>query len=123
MQTFELKKIKDQSTHSFLILSTSYLNPLDDLDELEAKLEGELGEKFCGMILFDLLLSNGNSSNRYIEANFNGKSFDYSSFKIPSTIDKQVKKISTRFYSNNEQFINSDLFSNSFKFLFKKGRA
>lgn len=121
MKTFELKRIEEQSVYSFLILSTSYLNPLDDLDELEEKLEGTLGNKFCGKILFDLLLSNGNSSNRYIEASFNGTSFDYSSFKIPNIIDKQIKDISTYFYSNNEQFMNSNTLSSSFKFLFKKG--
>lgn len=98
-------------------MSTSYLNPLDDLDELE----DTLGNEFCGKILFDLLLSNGNSSNRYIEANYNGKSFDYASFKIPNTIDKKVRDISTYFYSNNEQFLNSNVVSNAFKFLLKKG--
>ena len=119
--TFELQKINQPSVYSFLILSTSYFNPLDDLGQLEEELRVSLGDNFLGKILFDLLLSNGNSSNRFIEATFNGKAFDYSSFKIPSNVDLKIKKLSSSYYSNNELFNNSAIVSDSFKFLLKKG--
>lgn len=119
--TFELQKINQPSVYSYLILSTSYFNPLDDLDQLEEELRASLGDKFLGKILFDLLLSNGNSSNRFIEATFNGKELDYSSFKVPSDVDLQIKKLSSSYYSNNELLKDSAVVSDSFKFLLKKG--
>ncbi|MCP1136296.1 type II toxin-antitoxin system RnlB family antitoxin [Paenibacillus polysaccharolyticus] len=118
---FELQKINQPSVYSFLILSTSYFNPLDDLDQLEEELRVSLGENFLGKILFDLLLTNGNSSNRFIEATFEGNAFDQSSFKVPSNVDLKIKKLSSSYYSNNELFINSVVVSDSFKFLLKKG--
>ncbi|NMO94234.1 hypothetical protein HII30_00335 [Paenibacillus lemnae] len=117
MMTYEIQKIGHNSTYSFLVLSTSYFSPLDYLDEVA----DTLGSECEGKILFDLLLSNGNSSNRYIEATFNGREFDYFSFKIPSNIDLETKGISVCFYKDHKQFWESNIVSNSFKFLLKKG--
>lgn len=117
MKTYEIQKIGDNHPYLFLVLSTSYCSPLDYLSDVAES----LGQECKGKILFDLLLTNGNSSNRYIEAEFNGLEFDYSSFKIPLSIDLKIKGVSAFFYKNHDQFWSSNIVSNSFKFLLKKG--
>lgn len=119
MRTFEIRKINDLNAYSSLIFSTCYLNPLDNLCEIEEILKSQ-GQ---GKVLFDLLLSNGNTSNRFIEAVFDGEKFITSSFKIPKCIDKSIKELSSQYYKDNEQFWNSNIVSNAFKFLLKKGKV
>ena len=56
-------------------------------------IEKDLAKKnLKGLVLFDLLLSNGDEYNRYVEAYFDGKFFELSSFKGP-TLNKEIERI------------------------------
>jgi hypothetical protein len=117
MISFEIQSIQEED-YSFIIFSTNCSNPLDDLDEIEKILKNKLN----GKVIFDMLLSNGNTSNRFIEADFNGSTFNIKSFKIPAFIDNKIKEISSLYYKDKVEFINSDKLSNAFKFLLEKGK-
>lgn len=118
MKTFEIKKIEDQD-NICLVLSKSYINPIDDLGLIEK----ELRQGFVGKVIFDLMLSNGNSSNRFMEAMFDGQKFDYSSFKI-TDVDMRIKKISAGYYQENPHLLEGNyVLSNASKFLLKKGKV
>ncbi len=62
------------SRYPIVVYSTSCDSPMNHLPELENDLK-EMGVK--GEVLFDLLLSNGNTSDRFYKAVFNG--FEFSS--------------------------------------------
>lgn len=118
MTTYQIKKINNTNYYSYLIFSTSYLNPLDNLCDIETDLKGTNP----GKVLFDLLLFNGFSSNRYIEAYFNGKHFVLSSFR-PVKVDSNIKKESGSFYQKNRELLNNSILLNSQSFMVKKGKA
>ncbi|MDQ0341108.1 hypothetical protein J2S00_003952 [Caldalkalibacillus uzonensis] len=117
MKTFEIKKVEEPN-NVCLILSNSYINPLEELESIESDLQNN----FTGKVIFDLLLSNGNSSNRFMEAIFDGNKFDYSSFKIITDVDVTIKKISASYYRNNENLMQSTIVSDAFKFLLRNGK-
>jgi hypothetical protein len=112
---FEVKRIGSLP----MVLSTSYVNPLEMLTEIEA----ELASSYCGKVLFDLLLCNGNSSNRFMEAFFDGKQFVQTSFRILSEVDEEIRRFSANYYKDKPYFIESPLLSNAFKFLLQKGEV
>lgn len=114
---YRISKINDSSV---LILSTCYHSPTEQL----ANIEKELSKKgFHGKVIFDLLLTNGNSTQRFFETYFEKNSIDRTAFKnIVEQIDK-VKDISKEFYTKNFDLIEqSEVLSQSTKFLIKHGR-
>ncbi|MCL6446048.1 MAG: type II toxin-antitoxin system RnlB family antitoxin [Alicyclobacillus sp.] len=90
---------------------------MDSLGEISNDLNG----KFHGRVLFDLLLSNGNASNRFLEAEFDGKKFDFRSFKIAGTVDDTIKKLASGFYKEHSDFLDDSILPRHQKFLIKKG--
>jgi hypothetical protein len=116
MKTYELQKIPD-SSYPYIVLSTSYRNPLEEISTIE----NELKNNFQGRVIFDLLLSNGCSSNRFLEAEFDGKHFKYTSFKPVDCVDEIIKDIVSSFYQNNMDYVNESVLPNAYKFLVKKG--
>jgi hypothetical protein len=51
--------------YSAVIYSASYVNPFDSIAEITAEIKKHLTG--TGFLLFDLLLSNGDSFNRFVE--------------------------------------------------------
>ena len=52
-------------------------------------------------MLFDLLLLNGQSSNRFLEAFFDGNTFKFDSFKRVENIPNDILNISYNYYCKN----------------------
>jgi hypothetical protein len=61
-ELYQIERISDQVV---VIFCTTYINPISYLPAIEEDLSKI---NFSGKIIFDLLLSNGYSSNRFIEA-------------------------------------------------------
>ena len=74
MKAYDIIEFK--SDYKYVILATSYENPIDELENIEDELEAK---KYSGKVLFDLLLCNGMNSSRFVEIKFNGECFDLSS--------------------------------------------
>ena len=61
---------------NIIIYSVSYITPLNELKNIENELTITFNGKYKGSIIFDLLLSNGNQSDRFIKIFFNKNKFD-----------------------------------------------
>ena len=75
---------------------------------------------FKGLVLFDLLLSNGTNKNqRYFQAFFNGEKFDFNSFKNVN-VPIEIENLSNLFYAHNLDLINKSILTKPQKFLLKR---
>jgi Antitoxin to bacterial toxin RNase LS or RnlA len=105
MKNYEIRELSNHQDYQVVIFSTSYINPLEEYDHIQEELKG----RFKGKVLFDLLMSNGISSNRYVEAEFNGAQFDPSSFKAIEKVDVAIKAMTNKFYKSRSDLSNSVL--------------
>ena len=110
--------ISTKTEYKLLVLSVSYVSPFDEIEELEKDLK-EMN--FKGVVLFDLILCNGVSPNRFIKAYFDGNSFDSNTFEVVSNIKDDIKLISSSFYKDNNDLIDKGVLSKQHSFLLKKG--
>lgn len=95
MSMFEICKIED-SKYNYIIFSTSYQNPLSDLETFSKEMANKItGEKF---VLIDLMLSNGNSFNRFVECFFNGKTVIRDSIKIKEDVPDSILNYCSSYY-------------------------
>jgi Antitoxin to bacterial toxin RNase LS or RnlA len=92
-----------------VVYSTSYKNPIaylkkieEDLDKIEFK--GEVV-----LVIFDLLLCNGYSSNRFIQAEFFNRQIDRLSIKVLKNIDSALLEKSQEFYQENQHFLENSI--------------
>ncbi|MFA4132530.1 MULTISPECIES: type II toxin-antitoxin system RnlB family antitoxin [unclassified Brevibacillus] len=118
MKTYEIQKLHDPD-YSYLILSTSYVSPIDDLDCIE----DHFRTNYTGKVIFDLLLTNGNVKNRFIEAFFDGIRFDSSSFKIFDRVGSEIKDVSSKFYMNHKEYLSNSVLPRAHQFLVAKGKV
>lgn len=101
-----------------LVLSTSYINPLSNLDMVEEELKNK---KYNGKVFFDLLLSNGKNKNRFIKAIYSS-GFNKNDFLEVETIPLKLLELSKSFYENNLNLIENSILTKSQKFLLSKGK-
>lgn len=99
-----------------LVLSNSYISPLDNIKEVENDLKNR-GVK--GLVVFDLLLCVGFSSNRYISIEFNGENLDISTSKILNTVSSDIKEESSNFYFHNSELLENSILNNAQKYIVK----
>lgn len=116
MENFMIKEINNKS--EYIILSTSYISPLDELYDLEQELKML---NFKGEIIFDLLLCNGLNENRFLKGFFDGQYIDISNITIMSNVQNYIKKISKEFYITNSQLIDYSVLPDSHKYIIKNG--
>jgi len=115
-KTYYIEKINGGS-YPCIIFSTSYVSPMDQLEIVENDLK-KIG--VMGNILFDLLLSHGNTPDRFYEVLFNGEKIDIDSLRRVESISDNIKQISSDFYHNHVHFLKNSILSNPQKFLIKK---
>ncbi|MBA3026708.1 MAG: hypothetical protein FP820_09945 [Sulfurimonas sp.] len=114
---YRINKLNDST---MLILSTSYHSPTEQLNSIEKEL---IKKKFEGKVLFDMLLSNGNSEQRFFETSFMNNVINLNNIiNISNQVD-EIKEASRRFYLKHFDLVeNSHVLSNAAKFLLKQGR-
>ncbi|MDF2546107.1 MAG: hypothetical protein K0R93_1005 [Anaerosolibacter sp.] len=117
MKAFQIEKVND-TEYSVIVMSTSYINPIDEIEDIEEYLR----KNFKGKVLFDMLLKNGISSNRFIEAIFDGEKFDLQSFRALSKVDDRIREFAANFYRCHEEFLNNSTLPKAYQFLIKKGK-
>ena len=87
MKAYDIIEFKND--YKYVVLATSYENPMDELENIE----DELGAKeYSGKVLFDLLLCNGMNSSRFVEIKFDGERFDLSSSITIKNPNKSIKE-------------------------------
>ena len=105
------------STYPFISLSVDYSRLDEYLNAIAEKLRES---QYKGKIIFDLLISNGLSSDRFYEAYFDGYKFDLKSFVKKTDVPPSIIDISNNFYNNNLQFLENSVLTKPQKYMFKK---
>ncbi|WP_179413427.1 type II toxin-antitoxin system RnlB family antitoxin [Mucilaginibacter sp. E4BP6] len=75
-------------------------------EELKAK-------KFQGQIVFDLLLSNGNTNRRYFQSIFNGEKVDIANLSRLEHVPDEFIQISNKYLREHQQILNYGILSNA----------
>lgn len=103
MANFELI----QRGEYMFVQSINYNNPINDLNEISKKLACT---NYEGEVVFDLLLTNGNSSGRFLISVFINRKFEMRSFK-KTIISKNIRKEIIIYYKNNQNFLSNSILS------------
>lgn len=110
--------IKFEKDYKYVVVATSYENPIDEIENIEQELNNK---KYCGKILFDLLLCNGMNSNRYIEMEFDGDYFDINSSIIVDSPTENIKRAIYEYFSNRPLLIENSVLSRAQRYLMNAG--
>lgn len=113
MNKFQIIRLHDEP-YDFLIIATSYENPLHLFDEIGKELKVEKAK-----LLFDLTLINGTNKNRYIECEYSAEMKMHCS--LVEKIDDCIKILSRDFFFNNNEVVNNSVIPNSLKYLLQTG--
>lgn len=85
-----------------VVVATSYVSPLSEI----ASISDELREiSYKGDVIFDLLLSNGFSSNRFLRISFNGEILEHSGIEILTQMESNILNEIYTFLSENPHYI------------------
>jgi len=100
-----------------VIYSLGYDSPMNHLCSIEGELKkyGSSGE-----VVFDLLLSNGNTSDRFYRAIFNGEHLVESSIKKIKNPSSEIQKESLSFYHHKQEYLLNSVLNKAQRFLIKK---
>ncbi len=112
---FEILKLNNEP-YDFLVIATSYENPLSFIREIGEEIQVEKAN-----LLFDLTLINGISKNRYIKCEYDVNNNQLPLCSIVEDIDDGIRKVSQSYFSKNEEVVKKSVISNSLKYLLKSG--
>lgn len=113
--SFEILKLNNEP-YDFLVIATSYENPLSSFKEIEDVIQVHRAN-----LLFDLTLINGVNKNRYIKCEYEAGKNQLQSCVIVESIDDEIKKISYNYFMENEDVVSKSVIPNSLKYLLKEG--
>jgi hypothetical protein len=106
MKNYKIMTYATEKPYEAIIYSMSFISPIEELEYIANDLKHI---NINGKILFDLLICNGLSFNRYIEVLFNNGKFDKNSFSIIEET-KNMKSRGKMFYLHyTESIMNSVL--------------
>lgn len=110
----------EKELYDAIIFSESYESPLAYLDEVTEEIKKQHMTNV--KILFDVLLSMGNTSERFIEAFFDGEAFDLESFQVVEVKkDDTLRQFCTNFFFENSELLEYSILTPIQKELLKKG--
>jgi hypothetical protein len=116
MKAYDILEFNNE--YKYVVLATSYENPVDELDEIEYDLASK---KYSGMVLFDLLLCNGMNSNRYIEMTFDGEHFDIFTSKVLKNPSEITEKFINQYLKSKPLLIQNSVLPNAQRYLLQRG--
>lgn len=119
MKNFELIPI-DREEFVLVILPTSYYEPLSNISDLVEFLKDSY--KSPMRLMFDFIISSGNTNERFAEAFFNGEGIVAESFRsvlVPK--DAMVRKTVSDFLKTRNYYLTSSVLNSVQKNLITKG--
>ena len=121
MKGYDIKTFQNKNKDvQYVIFSTFFMSPLDFLEEIEKELSMQINEE--KEVIFDLLLSNGNNSNRYGKAIYDRKKFKHGSFEsISIPKEDELRKFSMQYYKEHTDYVNNSILSSAQKYLINNG--
>jgi hypothetical protein len=107
MNTKELYQIERISNQVVMVFCTTHVNPISYLPAIEKDL---CEINFDGKIIFDLLLSNGYSSNRFVEADMCEAKVNRKTMKVvsQSSLDSPIIGKTCEFYKSHAYLVESN---------------
>ena len=105
--------------YSAIIYASSYMNPLDDYEEICTDISHHFSNG-C-YLLFDLLLANGENYNRFVEAYFDGKRIDQSSLHITAIHDDYGLKEINNYYKGKAKELNNSILTPRLIYKYMRG--
>jgi hypothetical protein len=121
MKRYDLVEIQSDD-YQYFIFSTCAETPFASLNEITTELQEhrEAGIK----VIFDMLMNLGNSSDRYVEAYFNGTDFEKESFNnVKVNKSSTLREISCFYYRSHPQILNKSILNSMQKNMISKGLA
>lgn len=98
-------QILDSLEYNIIVYSRGANTISDYIKEVAGQL---ISRNYTGLVLFDLLLSNG-VNDRYYILNFNGNQFDYKTLRKLDTISNKIYNTSNNYYRNNISLLESSI--------------
>lgn len=100
-----------------VVYSLGFDSPMNHLQSIEIDLhkKGEQGD-----IIFDLLLANGNTTDRYYKAFFDGNKLIESSIKKMVTPSTTIQEQSLSFYHQKQKYLKNSMLNKAQRFLIRK---
>lgn len=105
-----------------IIFSEARISPLSNISQIEKELvELKLKEN---KVLFDMILCRGNTTDRFIECDFNGNSLVKSSMAVKIIGKKDgIRKLSTKYLGKNSDIVEKSNLTSIQKKMILKGIA
>lgn len=98
-------QILDSLEYNIIVYSRGANTISDYIKEVAGQL---ISRNYTGLVLFDLLLSNG-VNDRYYILNFNGNQFDYKTLRKLDIISNKIYNTSNNYYRNNISLLESSI--------------
>lgn len=117
MNKFQILKLHNEP-YDFLIIATSYENPLSSFKEIEEEISVKRAK-----LLFDLTLINGTKKNRYITCDYEEGKSSLLSCSLVESINDYIKSQSEKYFTQHKDVVQNSVLPNSLKFLIKSGRV
>lgn len=117
MTNFNIIKLHN-GPYNYLIIATRYDSSLSNIDEINNLLEIEQGK-----VLFDFMVVNGNKNNRFIECEVINSNYKRETCKLAETVDEWIKRLSSRFFIENAEVLESSVLPNALKYLIINGEV
>jgi hypothetical protein len=105
MKNFEIIK----RGKCMFVQSISYINPMNSLIEITNEL---YLINYEGKVVFDLLLTNGDSTNRFLISKFSNNQFVMKSFK-KTEMPLSIIEDAVEYYRNHPEFLSKSILTNS----------
>lgn len=116
LKRFELAHI-DHTAYQCVSLSLCS----EGIDYFYEDLESELKRiNSKGRILFDLLLSNGYKSDRFVSLYFDGEKFDLSTYEVEKNIEKKIENYCSNYFIEHHFLLENSVLTKPQRFIFKK---
>lgn len=105
-------KHKKMEKYEAVVYATSYRNPFEEIGKIETDVTNQIPNS--GFILFDMLLSNGDSFNRFVEAFFDGSKIQKDTIKVVD-IEKPLINTINNFYNGKAAELDNSVLTRSEK--------
>lgn len=110
MKRYQLLNLKCDTR--IVVIATSYVSPLTEIYSIAHELKSI---NYKGEIIFDLVLSNGFASNRFLKMSFNGEQLDVKNVEILSKLKSGILDELSLFFYHNPQYVRASSLSESQK--------
>lgn len=109
MKSYELYQVKPEQNitegFEYVAFSTSYMNRLSQIADLEAELAG----KFQGTVLVDNVCKMGQNADRLLTVHFDGESFDFDTIKRQDTASRPLRLMLSAFYKEHPEYVSASV--------------